>query len=286
LCAFVVAVPLHAQSPQLAPSDPALAQQQTEQARVLFNEGLQFVEHEDWVQAESRFRSVLMLKSSQVVAYNLASALTHLGRYMEAAELLRAVVRDPAVEASTRDAAQQLLSETEPKIGVLTLRVSGDMQGARVQLDGTALELSEQILTISVDPGEHHVVVERDGGVVASETVQVGGASPLQAELTLALPARIAPNAVAKAAHPAQPRASDASAVGPAAPPVTAPDEPRDDEGGGSILGEWWLWAAVGTVAVGGAVAGVLIASRGPADPVSGDTSPAVVRGTVKVQMP
>lgn len=250
---------------------------------MLFNEGLQFVEREDWVQAEARFRSVLMLKSSQVVAYNLASALTHLARYMEAAELLRAIVRDATVEPSTHDAAQQLLTETEQRIGILTLRVVGDAQRAHAQLDGNALELSEQMLTISVDPGEHHVSVERDGVVLASETVHVGGDSPLQTEVTLTLPPRIAPVAVAKAAQPARRPAPVASAAG---APATAPETPSERDEGGSILEAWWLWAAIGTVAAGGAVAGVLIASRGPADPVHGDTDPGVIHGTVRVPMP
>jgi hypothetical protein len=224
----------------------------------------------------------LMLKSSQVVAYNLASALTHLGRYMEAAELLRAVVRDATVEPSTHDAAQQLLTETEQKIGILTLRIAGDAQGAHATLDGSALELSEQLQTISVDPGEHRVVVERDGLAIATETVRVGGDSPLQAEVTLSLPPRIAPAAVAKAALPVRARPARASAAG---VPADQPPPPEDRDEGGSILGAWWLWAAIGTVAAGGAVAGVLIATRGTADPVHGDTDPGVIRGTVRVPM-
>jgi tetratricopeptide (TPR) repeat protein len=273
----------HAQVPGLhAPPgpDPQLEEQQKEQARLLFSEGLQFVEQGDWANAESRFRSVLMLRASHVVAYNLASALTHLGRVKEASELLRAIVRDGTSDASTRAAAGQLLAETEQRIGTLTLRVAGDATGASVQLDGAPLELGEQILTISVDPGEHHVEVLRDGLAVARQTVLIGGDAPLQVSVTLTLPPRIVPVAVAKAAQPATGAERDRSAG------AHTDADPARDSDGESIFESWWLWTAVGAVAAGGAVAGVLLASGGADEPVRGDTDPPLLRGTVKATMP
>ncbi len=112
-----VTVPLRAQpaAPPAAPAGGEAAgendEQNVDQARQLFAEGLDFVEHEDWVNAEDRFRRVLALRSSHVVTYNLASALMHLGRLVESSELLRSVVRDPSADATTHDAATQLLSE-------------------------------------------------------------------------------------------------------------------------------------------------------------------------------
>jgi hypothetical protein len=260
-------------------ADPVLEEQEKEQARLLFSEGLQYVENEDWVQAEARFRGVLLLRASHVVAYNLASALSHLGRLMEAAELLRGIVRDASAEPSARSAAEQLLAETEQRIGTLTLRVAGDSAGAVVTLDGSRLELGE-ILTISVDPGEHRVMVERDSRLVTSETVQIGGAAPLQVSLTLNLPPRIVPVAVARAAQPAR-QAPPGSAVGARTAPSDSAGD--DDDSGDSIFESWWLWTAVGAVAAGGAITGILIARGGDdADPISGDTDPPLLRGTVK----
>ena len=43
-------------------------------------------------------------------------------------------------------------------------------------------------------------MVERDARLVTSDTVQIGGDAPLQVSLTLTLPPRIVPAAVAKAA--------------------------------------------------------------------------------------
>jgi len=269
------------ESRALPAPNPELEEQQKEQARLLFSEGLHSVEQGDWASAENRFRAVLVLRASHVVSYNLASALTHLGRLKEAAELLRAIVRDGTTEPSTRDAAAQLLAETEQRIGTLTLRLAGDSAGATVQLDGAPLELGEQIMmTISVDPGEHHVAAQRDGRLVASESVRIGGDAPLQVSLTLTLPPRIVPRAVVKAAQPA-PGPFRASAGG----ARTAPSGARDDSGD-SIFESWWLWTAVGAVAAGGVVAGVLLASGGGEDPVRGDTDPPVLSGTVRARMP
>ena len=64
---------------------PVAVDPTTEEARRLFAEGIEFVEQERWAEAEERFRRVLVLRGSQVVAYNLASALEHLGRFVEAA---------------------------------------------------------------------------------------------------------------------------------------------------------------------------------------------------------
>lgn len=278
--ALALHAPARAQGPDPTASNaiaPALEEQQKEQARVLFNEGLRFVEQEDWVSAESRFRSVLLLRASHVVAYNLASALSHLERLMEAAELLRAIVRDDTAEPGARSAAEQLLAEIEQRIGTLTLRIAGDSAGAVVRLDGAPLELSEQLITISVDPGVHDVVVERDGSQIASEVVRIGGEAPLQVSVTLSLPPRILPAAVAQAAQPVP--ASRPSAVG----ARTASSQPPRDEGSDdSILESWWFWTAVGAVAAGGVVTGVVLAGGGDSAPLRGDTDPAVLGGTVK----
>src|SRR5882672_5789913 len=166
-----------------------------EQARQLFTEGLHFVEDEDWAQAEDRFRRVLALKSSHVASYNLASALDHLGRLVESSELLRVVLRDPAVDPTTHDAAQQLLNEIEPRIGSLTIRITGDSSDASLSVDDKPLELSAAVQAISVDPGLHHVRVQRASATLVEKEVTVGGDAPLQADVTLELAPRIAPDA-------------------------------------------------------------------------------------------
>jgi hypothetical protein len=277
LCAPIwVAAPLRAQ-PTEVPAAPS-NEQATDQARQLFNEGLGFVEQEDWAQAEDRFRHVLALRSSHVVSYNLASALTHLGRLVESSELLRAIVRDSSADATTHDAATQLLSEIEARIGTLTIRLLGDADGASVSLDDKPLELSGQVQTTAVDPGEHRVVVQRDGVGVAQKSVTVGDPAPLQVEIALELPPRVAPGAAAQTmtgANTQPERSSQAIA-----------ERGLPERESRSVLSRWWFWAGVGALVAGGVVTALIAAPSAKATPVAGDTDPPVIHGRVAAAMP
>jgi hypothetical protein len=270
------AAPLRAQ-PSEAPL-AATSEQAVDQARQLFSEGLGFVEQEDWAQAEDRFRRVLALRSSHVVSYNLASALTHLGRLVESSELLHAIVRDSTADATTHDAAGQLLSEIEARIGTLTIRLVGDASGAKLSLDDKPLELSGQVQTTSVDPGEHRVVVQRDGVAVAEKNVAVGDQAPLQVEIALELAPRVTAAAAAQTLSVAttqRDRPAEASTTG--GTPQRASH---------SVLSRWWLWAGIGVLIAGGIATALIAAAPAKAAPVAGDTDPPVIRGRVAVAMP
>jgi hypothetical protein len=265
-----------AAQPNAAPvRDANDGESSVEAARQLFGEGLQFVEAEDWTQAEERFRRVLALKSSHVVSYNLASALQHLGRLTESSELLRVILRDPSADAATHDASQQLLLEIEPLIGSITLRISGDTSGAELKLDDRRLDLSTLVQTVSVDPGAHHIAVRRGDASIVDREVTVGGDAPLQSEVALDLPPRVSPQEVAARAERARPK--------PAA--AVAASAPRDEEPSesGSVLTRWWLWTGVGAVVAAGVLALVLVQPADPAKPVAGEP---VIHGRVIMEMP
>jgi hypothetical protein len=259
------------------PPAQAEADKSVDEARQLFGEGLEFVEREDWANAEDRFRRVLALRSSHVVTYNLASALMHLGRLVESSELLRAIVHDPAADATTLEAAKQLLTETEPRIGSLTIRVSGDTTGASLRLDDKPIDLTGPVQTLSVDPGEHRVAVMHGATEMAAKPALVGGDAPLQVEVALELPSPVAPVSVAHAAVVAANTQAPAAASEQATP-VSPVDQPTSH----SIFSSPWFWVGVGAVVAAGAVSAVALAPATKASPVSGDTSPQLIRGTVR----
>ena len=256
----------------------AATEQNTDLARQLFNEGLDAVEHERWNEAEDRFRRVLALRSSHVVSYNLGSALMHLGRLVESAELLRAIVRDASAEPTTRDAATQLLSDIEPRIGTLTIRVSGDASGASFSLDDKPIEVGGQVQTLAVDPGEHRVALQRDGNPLEQRSVAIGNGQPLQAELSFELPARVLPRAAALPA-PSTPTPL----------PIATASPDRDRESGSSsssIFTRPWFWVGVGAVVAGGVVTAFLLASSSHTRAaVSGDIGPSQIHGRVQMDM-
>jgi hypothetical protein len=274
--ALYVVPSAHAQSAQPSaiqappPAAPTAEEQaQLEDARKLFEEGLAHVEVGNWVQAEQAFRRVLAVRSSPVVAYNLASALARLGRLIESAELLRAIVRDNEVEPTTRDPAQHLLSEIEPQICSLTVRVLGSTEGLSLQLDSRTLGTGELFQAISVDPGVHVVVAARGGKTLASEEVNLGGAAPLKAEVALDL--REKPKPVVPDLRVSQL---------PSEQPAGAPPKKSS-----SILGSPWLWTGAGAVVLVavGVIAVAALSGGDPelADPVSGTTDPPVIHGHV-----
>lgn len=264
------AAPAHAQT--TSSSEPAAPDEsQLEQARKLFEEGLAHVEAGDWVQAEQAFRRVLVMRSSPVVAYNLASALARLGRLIECAELLRAIVRDNTVDAATREPAQHLLLEIEPQIGSLTVRVVGNTEDLVLRLDQRTLGAGELVQAISVDPGVHTIAGERAGKLLASEEVKIGGAAPLKAEVTLDLREKPMP----------QPKPDLRVSK------LPSEQEPEPERDGGSAWSSPWLWSgAAAVVLLAAGIVTVAALSGGeaqPDDPIAGDSSPPVIRGRVLV---
>lgn len=265
-----------AQEPAQEPVESATGVQEgsLEEARQLFEQGLAHVEAAEWALAEQTFRRVLAIRSSPVVAYNLASALAQLGRLIESAELLRLVVRDPAVDAAIRDPAQQLLAQIEPRIGSLTVRVHGDTEGVILHLGDRMLGQGELVQAISVDPGLHVVFAEKNGERVAAEEVRVGGDAPLKAEVTFDLREKEPPP------PPVDLRVKQL-------PSEHTSPEPRDDDD--SAWSSPWLWTGAGAVIVAGVVVAVLVATGGEtttADPIGGDTDPPIVRGRVMEASP
>jgi hypothetical protein len=212
------------------------------------------------------------LRSSHVASYNLASALVHLQRLVEAAEILRSILRASDVDAPTREAAQQLLLQTEPGIGSLTVRISGDMHGVSFLLDSRPLELTAQVQTISVDPGEHVLVAQRAEKQLAVVRATVGGRAPLQAELLVELPPALAPSQAVR------------TLPGARREPGPPPRRTEQDESADSGAMPVWLWAAGGMAVAAAAVVTVLVvAGQGEApQPVEGDTEPKLVQGRVR----
>jgi len=250
-------------------SSVALAQGSTDasnaEARALFEEGLRFVESQQWQEAADRFGRVLAIRASVTVSYNYASALVHLNRIVEASRVLRGVVADPAAPREVLTAARTLLAEVEPRIGQVTVRLRGDTTDVLVTIDDKPLPEGSIGVPVPLDPGEHVVRATRGGVPLARRVVEVTDATPLTHVEIDVVPL---PSAVAASAAPAG--TSDTQPV-----PL---NDTADDSGGGT-----WLWITGGSVLAVGAivVVGLLIASPSDPDPVRGNVDPFVIRGRV-----
>lgn len=275
-CVLLIAlspVPAAAQEASAEPSE-----EQLEEARSLYYEGLSLIDHRQWAGAATRLERVLEIRDSIVASYQLAVAYSHLGRPLEAAERLRRVLDDPEVVAEMETASRKLLAEVEAATGSLTLRLRGNREGVHVRVGERAIPARELDAPVPVDPGQVRVVAERNGEVVAESTVDVGGAAGLHPEVELRLSIReptLAPSRQLTAAPVAPLASGDATGGGTA---------PRDDGEGGGIFGQWWFWTAVAVVAAGAAVTVVALgAESDPADPSAarGDLQPGFLEGRV-----
>ncbi len=242
----------------LASAASAQTDEELEEARTLFGEGVQLTQEERWEEAAERFRRVMRVRATGQVKYNLALALSHTSALAEAATLLREVVDDAELDRRTRRDARRLLDEIQPRLAHLTVRVQGDEAGLALTLDGAPLGLDRLGTPIPVDPGRHTLAARR--GAREAGTREITLAEGESGEVTL----------VATAVH-----ASDE-------PPGLFDDEPSAHASSGNVLEEWWLWTLVGAVVVVGVGigVGVAVATSGPS-PVQGNLSPGVLEVTL-----
>ena len=231
---------------------PALAQQgqgdhaaRSAAARSLFEEGLGFLDREEFPQAADRFERALAIRPSAQIAYNLSTALIAMGRLVRASEVLLVATRDAEAPQEVRDAAERRRQELLPRIARLTVHASGDRGETTVELDSRPMDWAMVGVAIPVDPGAHELVATRGDTVVAREPFEVeeGGS----AEVTLSLPSVPTPRETAE------------TAVGPEPTPVEP--SPPEEEGAST----WWIWAGLGAVVIAGAIVAVVLLA--PSEP-------------------
>lgn len=249
----------------LASSLPCVARAQDDDparaaaARALFQEGVELARREAYGDAADRFRRAYALRPAPSIAFNLASALTHEGRLVEASEVLARALRDPALDADMRTALQTQHAALAPRLGRVVVRVEGDPSGAAVQLDGRELPAEALGIALPVDPGAHEATATRDGAEVVRGGVEVAeGAS---GEIVLDVPA------------PVRPEAIDARIGG---EPVDTTPPPA---GGGDDAVWIGLGIGIGAVVVGAVVttAVLLTQDSGTMTPVTGNAMPGVI---------
>jgi hypothetical protein len=229
----------------LAGAPPALAQggaTDRAAARALFEEGLACADREDWTCAADRFERAHALRPSPVIGSNLGHALVELGRLVEGTEVLRTAAQDPGATPQLRADAEAAIAECAPRIGRLTLAVTGPREGVDVAIDGRVIAPSTVGVPVPADPGDHAIEARRAGAVVATASVHVDPGAAATAELLVPGPATSTATVLEPAMLEPRPGADLAPALDVA--PRRAP-EPHE---------EWWFWTIVGGVALGAAI--------------------------------
>ena len=235
-------------------------------ARELFEQGVSLAEQGDWAAAADRYRRALSLRSSPVITYNLASALSEQGMLIEASEMLRRVLADDKTEPELRHAATHLQAAIGPRIGRLQIVLQGHSREDSVVLDDRALHAAQLNVEIPVDPGSHQLRLERAGKTVDLQTFTLDPGA--RQEVKLVAPVVAVPLDIdTELAESARPRARS--------------DLPGTDTQRPPLLTRWWFWTGVVAVIGLGTLVGVAAVGGGGSAPTAYQGS----QGSVPVEV-
>ncbi len=266
-------------------SSRAIAQDDTAQARELFERGVELLGDQQFAEAAGALERSLALRESPPVLYNLGLAYRGMGQYLRALQVLerfRETAGDrhldlvATLEEVVRDLREALVhAAVEARGGATEVRVDDEV---RANADGR--------FEIEVDPGRHVFVASRPGYTPARRELDLGRGERVTVELDASespLPATL----VVDGGSPDAEIRLDGEDVGRGRferelPPgtysieVSAPGfvsqtksvELRPGarerlsvslEKEGGLLSRWWFWAGAAAVVSGGVVAGVLL---------------------------
>lgn len=215
---------------------PAFAQSATEiaAAKQWFSQGIDHEERGRWPEALSLFRRAAEVKRTAPIVFHLGLCLARTGQLVEGAlELERS--RDLGANDVAAAAAAEL-ADLRPRIPRIAVVFAGERRPLRALLDGRKLALAVVDAPLLVDPGEHQLTFEFEGGTIEKKT-------------------RVAEHETVRVVIEAPPPRAVVVAVPTAAQPEPAPsatDKPKGS-GGSSTLG-WALVGAGGAALVGAGI--------------------------------
>ncbi|NUP04481.1 MAG: PEGA domain-containing protein [Polyangiaceae bacterium] len=206
----VIATPIavaHAQGGR----DPAAAQ-------ALFDKGVELQKAGDWTGACAKFDASMKLDPSVGTQINLARCADHDGLIARAwAEFKRAKVLNQETAGAQRkkeiDAyLDQEIAKLETRLPHVTVKLSPQPEGARVERDGALIPVSGLGQTVPIDPGSHTFSASATGYKTATKTVEIAEGATLEVVLEL----------VADPTAPPTPDAPPSTPKKPANPPVAS----------------------------------------------------------------
>lgn len=155
-----------------------------ERAAELYREGNELYDQGKFIEAEARYQEAWNLQRSFDVAGNLGNVELEVQQPRDAAEHLSyALEIFPLGEAAEKKAfLQRRLSAAKAQIG--TLRISVNVEGADVLVDGRLIGRSPLTQQVFVDPGKREIEARR-AGVRTSTSLFVAKGSDQHVALTL-----------------------------------------------------------------------------------------------------
>jgi hypothetical protein len=171
------AVPSEAREGEPAPSSEADGR---ERSRAMFRKGVGQLRAQDWAAARTSFEAAWQLFPHPSILLNLGIARLRTEDPVRAEQdLVRFLSEDGGASADELASAREALAEARARLG--TLRIVASPAGARVAVDGHALETvrradaggSRVVAEVRAKPGRHAITIEAEGHVSATREVDV-----------------------------------------------------------------------------------------------------------------
>jgi tetratricopeptide (TPR) repeat protein len=176
-----------------------------DEARALFEKGVEASDEGHWAEASDAFRRSLELVERQSTRFNLLTALYRQGEYRAAIqvgdEYLR--VTDANEDKARRAEVMRVLAEMRDTMG--TLEIVVEPRTAQVRVDGDPVSGEGSRRVLDLPPGRHEVIVQAEGYSPRIETVSVTRRVRSLQSMRLAAVGGAAPAASTPSATPAAP---------------------------------------------------------------------------------
>jgi hypothetical protein len=155
--------------------------------------GAQLIDAEDLQGALAQFEAAYRLVPSPAILHNFGIVYQGLGRKAEALDAFeRFLAQAPKAPPATRAHAERAVAELVGQVAALLVRA--DLDGASIFVDGRDLGQTPHAAPFYLDPGPHHLSVERsDMGAVFSRRVEVAAGQRLTVEARLTRPPEPSP---------------------------------------------------------------------------------------------
>jgi tetratricopeptide (TPR) repeat protein len=167
------------------------------EARAHLRRGAELIDAEDLQGALVQFEAAYRLVPNPSILHNFGIVYQGLGRKAAALEAFQRFLDEAArPPAQTREHAEKAVSTLRGEVA--ELRVQSDVDGATIFVDARKVGETPQRRPIYLDPGPHHLSVEKPGlGTVHAARLQASAGQQLT------VPARLAARAPAAAPLPA-----------------------------------------------------------------------------------
>jgi tetratricopeptide (TPR) repeat protein len=139
----------------------------------------------DFQGALAQFEAAYALVPSPRILYNFGVAYQGLARKAEALEVFeRFLAEAPDAPAGAREKATRACADLRPQVGVVT--VDSEVAGAEILVDGKARGVTPRDRPIYLDPGPHHLAVQKTHPPLAhAERLDVSAGAAIAVHISL-----------------------------------------------------------------------------------------------------